>query len=72
VNGVDLLLGQALVTMKGGRNPLIDHPKALEERYITLVDLMGQVRDKIWLLQVHSSLLYQSVARTSPDHQGGW
>ena len=45
VNGVDLLLGQAPVTMKGGRNPLIDHPKTLEERYITLVDLLGQFRD---------------------------
>jgi hypothetical protein len=42
---INLLLGQALTTKEAGRNLVVDHPKALEDRYITLVDMMGQVRD---------------------------
>ena len=45
VNGINLLLGQALTTKEAGRNLLVDHLKASEERYITLVDLMGQATD---------------------------
>ena len=45
VNGVNLFLGQDLAPMEGGRNLLAEHLKALEERCITLVDLVGHVRD---------------------------
>ena len=45
MNGINLLLGQALTTKEAGGNLVVVHLKDSEVRYITLVDLMGQVTD---------------------------
>ena len=67
VNGPDQCIGCHHISIAGGRNLLDDHKKGSVKGYISLVDLMVQVKHYITIGAVSSSSYFMFIIVNCPD-----